>query len=67
MICVGESTDTSRMRSSLAGVPMKKRPPVSVDVSSTASTVSPACASAVRKHPSANSASVNSKRGAKTM
>src|SRR5437867_1973870 len=55
------------MRSSLVAVPMKYRPPVSFDVSSTVHVVSEAPTPVVRKHPSLRSCSTFSNRGAKTM
>src|ERR1035437_8467804 len=67
VICVAETTDSSWMRSSRLGVPMKYRPPVSFDVSSTAHVVLEVPTPAVRKHPSWRSCSTFSNRGAKTM
>jgi hypothetical protein len=55
------------MRSSRVEVPMKYRPPVSIDVSSTVHAISEVATPAVRKHPSWRSCSTFSKRGAKTM
>ena len=66
VICPGTAA-TSSNRSSLAASPMKYRPPVSFDVSSTVHVVAAAFTPADRKQPSCNSDSATSNRGAKTM
>ena len=55
------------MRSTPVGVPMKYRPPVSFEVSSTVHVVSEVLTPAVRKHPSCTSCSTFSNRGAETI
>src|ERR1035437_5942097 len=67
VIWVPESTDSSWMRSSRFGVPMRYRPPVSCEESSTVHAVLVAPTPAVRKQPSWRSCSTFSNRGANTM